>query len=133
VVISAWTSPARSTRRRSSPPSPGTPTCSTFKPDAKLALAFTFAGEPDYPRLAALARAIMGFAAPSGKRNELLVLMIDGDVAAVSAHHRQGAASRRQAHLDRWCPAARARFVDIGELLDPPGVVPVVIKSLLFS
>jgi ethanolamine utilization protein EutA len=24
-------------------------------------------------------------------------------------------------------------FVDIGELLDPPGVVPVVIKSLLFS
>ena len=24
-------------------------------------------------------------------------------------------------------------FVDIGELLTPPGVVPVVIKSLLFS
>ena len=24
-------------------------------------------------------------------------------------------------------------YVDIGELLDPPGVVPVVIKSLLFS
>jgi ethanolamine utilization protein EutA len=24
-------------------------------------------------------------------------------------------------------------FVDVGELLDPPGVVPVVIKSLLFS
>ncbi|QWZ10783.1 ethanolamine ammonia-lyase reactivating factor EutA [Nocardioides panacis] len=24
-------------------------------------------------------------------------------------------------------------FIDIGELLDPPGVVPVVIKSLLFS
>ena len=24
-------------------------------------------------------------------------------------------------------------FVDIGEMLDPPGVVPVVIKSLLFS
>ena len=24
-------------------------------------------------------------------------------------------------------------FVDIGELIEPPGVVPVVIKSLLFS
>jgi ethanolamine utilization protein EutA len=24
-------------------------------------------------------------------------------------------------------------FVDIGEMLDPPGVLPVVIKSLLFS
>jgi ethanolamine utilization protein EutA len=24
-------------------------------------------------------------------------------------------------------------FVDVGELLTPPGVVPVVIKSLLFS
>src|SRR5262249_14440296 len=45
-----------------------------LKPDAKLALAFTFAGAPDYPRLAALARAIMAFAAPAGKRKELLVL-----------------------------------------------------------
>jgi ethanolamine utilization protein EutA len=24
-------------------------------------------------------------------------------------------------------------FVDVGELLDPPGVVPIVIKSLLFA
>ncbi len=24
-------------------------------------------------------------------------------------------------------------FVDVGEMLDPPGVVPMVIKSLLFS
>jgi len=52
-----------------------------LKPDARVALAFTWAGPPDYPRLAAMARAIMAFAAPTGKRNELLVLMIDGDVA----------------------------------------------------
>src|SRR5262245_10252346 len=50
-------------------------------PGDRLALAFTWAGAPDYPRLAAMARAIMAFAAPSGRRDNLLVLVIDGDVA----------------------------------------------------
>src|SRR5207253_2266962 len=40
-------------------------------PGARLALAFTWAGEPEYPRLAAMARAIMRFAAPTGRRDEL--------------------------------------------------------------
>src|SRR5262249_40970937 len=46
----------------------------------RLALAFTWAGAPDYPRLAAMARAIVSFAAPARRRDELLVLMIDGDI-----------------------------------------------------
>jgi ethanolamine utilization protein EutA len=103
-------------------------------PNAKLALAFTWSGLPEYPRLAAMAGAIMRFAAPTGKRDELLVLMIDGDVGRAL-----GRILDKELHLDGKLVSVdgvqlrELDFVDIGELLDPPGVVPVVIKSLLFS
>jgi ethanolamine utilization protein EutA len=105
-----------------------------LNPEARVALAFTWVGAPDYPRLAAMARAIMAFAAPSGKRSELLVLMIDGDVA-----RGLGRIIEQELKLDGKLVSIdgvqlrELDFVDIGELLDPPGVVPVVIKSLLFS
>jgi ethanolamine utilization protein EutA len=103
-------------------------------PSARLALAFTFGGEPDYPRLAAIGRAIMRFAAPQGRRDELLVLMIDGDIG-----RGLGRIIDQELRLDGKLVSIdgvqlrQLDFVDIGELLDPPGVVPVVIKSLLFS
>jgi ethanolamine utilization protein EutA len=103
-------------------------------PQARMALAFTFAGVPEYPRLAAMASAIMRFAAPAGKRDNLLVLMIDGDVG-----RGIGRILDKELHLDGKLVSVdgvqlrELDFVDIGELLDPPGVVPVVIKSLLFS
>src|SRR5262245_5084961 len=103
-------------------------------PQAKLALAFTWSGMPEYPRLAAMARAIMRFAAPTGKRDNVLVLMIDGDVG-----RGLGRILDKELHLDGKLISVdgvqlrELDFVDIGELLDPPGVVPVVIKSLLFS
>jgi ethanolamine utilization protein EutA len=103
-------------------------------PHARLALAFTWAGAPEYPRLAAMARAIMAFAAPTGRRDELLVLMIDGDVG-----RGLGRIVDKELKLDGKLVSIdgvqlrELDFVDIGEMLDPPGVVPVVIKSLLFS
>ena len=103
-------------------------------PSAKLALAFTWTGEPNYARLAAMARGIMKFAAPTGHRSEMLVLMIDGDIA-----RSLGRILEKELHLDGQIVSVdgvqlkELDFVDIGELLDPPGVVPVVIKSLLFS
>ena len=105
-----------------------------LEPGGRMALAFSFAGAPDYPRLAAMARAIMRFAAPSGRRNELLVLMIDGDVG-----RGLGRIIDKELRLDGKFVSVdgvqlqELDFVDIGALLDPPGVVPVVIKSLLFS
>ena len=78
-------------------------------PNARLALAFTWAGAPEYPRLAAMARAIMRFAAPSGRRDELLVLMIDGDVGrGLGRIIDKELRSRRQARVDRRRAAARA-------------------------
>jgi len=105
-----------------------------LKPDARLALAFTWDGEPEYGRLLKMARAIMTFAAPLGKRDEILFLMIDGDVGA-----SLGRILHDELHLDGKIVSIdgiklrELDFVDVGELLDPPGVVPVVIKSLLFS
>jgi ethanolamine utilization protein EutA len=103
-------------------------------PQSRLALAFSFGGVPEYPRLARMAEAIMAFAAPSGKRDELLVLMIDGDVG-----RGLGRIITHERHLDGKVVSIdgvqlrELDFVDIGELLDPPGVIPVVIKSLLFG
>ncbi len=102
--------------------------------DDRLALAFSWDGEPEYSRLRAMAEAIMRFAAPEGKRDEILFLMIDGDVAA-----SLGRILHDELHLDGKIVSIdgiklrELDFVDVGELLNPPGVVPVVIKSLLFS
>jgi ethanolamine utilization protein EutA (predicted chaperonin) len=105
-----------------------------LEPNARIALAFTFAGVPEYPRLAAMARAIMRFAAPGGGRDGLLVLMIDGDVGRAL-----GRILDKELRFDGplvsidGVQLRELDYVDIGGLLDPPGVVPVVIKSLLFG
>jgi ethanolamine utilization protein EutA len=105
-----------------------------LKPHSRLALAFTWDGPPEYERLAAMARAIMTFAAPTGRRDQLLGLMIDGDIGRglgrllVEELHLDG----RLISLD-GVQLRELDFVDIGEILDPPGVLPVVIKSLLFA
>ena len=103
-------------------------------PDARMALAFAWAGAPEYPRLAATARAIMRFAAPKGRRDELLVLMIDGDVGRALGRiiDKELGLDGKLVSID-GVQLRELDYVDIGELLDPPGVVPVVIKSLLFS
>lgn len=102
-------------------------------PDARLALGFAWHGEPDHPRLLAMAQAIMRFAAPTGGRDQTLFLMIDGDVAASLGRilHDELGLDGRIVSID-GIQLRELDFVDVGELLDPPGVVPVVIKSLLF-
>ena len=102
-------------------------------PSARLALAFAWHGEPTHARLLTMAQAILQFAAPTGRRNEALFLMIDGDVAASIGRILQHELGLTSAVVCIDGIALRALdFVDVGEWLDPPGVVPVVIKSLLF-
>lgn len=104
-----------------------------LEPSVRLAVAFTWDGAPEHWRLLAMAKAIMQFAAPSGKRDQILLLMIDGDIGASI-----GRILHDELHLDGTIISIdgiklrELDFVDVGELLDPPGVVPVVIKSLLF-
>lgn len=105
-----------------------------MEPSQRLALAFTWEGDPEYSRLAAAARAIKNALAPDGKRDELLVLMIDGDVAKNMGRllHEELDMPGKLVSID-GVQLQELDFVDVGELISPPGVVPVVIKSLLFS
>ncbi|HVA12507.1 MAG TPA: ethanolamine ammonia-lyase reactivating factor EutA, partial [Stellaceae bacterium] len=103
-------------------------------PDSRVAIAFSWQGDPEYRRLAAAGRAIVAATAPKGARNEPLFLMIDGDI---------GRTIGRLLHDELGLPGTLVSidgvqlqdldYVDVGAMMSPPGVVPVVIKSLLFS
>jgi ethanolamine utilization protein EutA len=101
------------------------------RPDEALALALHWSGPPTYDRLAGLGRGIVAFA---GEGPEPLLVVVDGDVA-----QNLGRLLEQELGMGRPLVAidgvelADLDFVDVGDLLDPPGVVPVVIKSLLFS
>jgi ethanolamine utilization protein EutA len=103
-------------------------------PDAPLAIALSWHGDPDYPRIAATAAAIMAAVAPDGQRGQPLLLMIDGDIGRTI-----GRILTEELGLDGdlvsidGVELAELDFVDVGALISPPGVVPVVIKSLLFD
>jgi ethanolamine utilization protein EutA len=102
--------------------------------DAQLAIAFAWPGDPDHSRLAAAARAIMAALAPHGARARPLFLMIDGDVAKTLGRilTEELDYSGDLVAID-GVELKELDFVDVGALISPPGVVPVVIKSLLFS
>jgi ethanolamine utilization protein EutA len=103
-------------------------------PDARVAIAFSWHGDPDYPRIAAAAAAIMAAVAPGGQRTQPLLLMIDGDIGKTMGRilTEELGLSGDLVSID-GVQLAELDFVDVGELISPPGVVPVVIKSLLFS
>jgi ethanolamine utilization protein EutA len=103
-------------------------------PDAPVAIALSWHGDPDYPRIAATAAAVMAAVAPERRRSEPLLLMIDGDIGKTI-----GRILTEELGLDGdlvsidGVELAELDFVDAGALISPPGVVPVVIKSLLFD
>jgi ethanolamine utilization protein EutA len=103
-------------------------------PQSRVAVAFTWAGDPEHLRLKRLAQAIMRAVAPQGRRDQPLLLMIDGDVGKTIGNlmHRELGLHGDVVSID-GVQLQDLDFVDLGELLSPPGVVPVVIKSLLFS
>ncbi len=106
----------------------------SLQADETLALSFAWRGEPEHTRLLAMARGIQQFAAPGKHRHRPLILMIDGDVGA-----SLGRILRQELHVEGPLAAIDGMqlreldFVDIGQPVEPTGVVPVVIKSLLFT
>ncbi len=102
--------------------------------DQRMALAFRWIASPDYRHLRACAEGIRAALCPAGDRAELLLLLIDGDVG-----RSLGCILREELHLA--CPLVSLDgvilqefdYVDIGDVIEPPGVVPVIIKSLIFS
>ncbi|HUK58067.1 MAG TPA: ethanolamine ammonia-lyase reactivating factor EutA [Stellaceae bacterium] len=102
--------------------------------EARVAIAFSWQGDPEYQRLAALGRGIIAAAAPRGHRHEPLFLMIDGDIGRTLGRllHRELDLEGPLVSID-GVQLQDLDYVDVGAMISPPGVVPVVIKSLLFS
>lgn len=98
------------------------------------ALAFNWEGDPLHARLKALADGICA-GMPETIRGEYpLVLMIDGDVGKTIGNilTRECGVSADIISVD-GVSLKEFDYVDIGEVIQPTNVVPLVIKSLLFS
>jgi ethanolamine utilization protein EutA len=98
-----------------------------------MAVAFAWRGDPEYGRLTAAARGIVQALGSGRRRDALLVLMIDGDVGKTLGRllEHELAFPGRIVAID-GVQLQELDYVDVGALIAPPGVVPVVIKSLLF-
>lgn len=103
-------------------------------PGKAAALAFSWSGPVSYQRLAAAAAAISQVAAAPGGADELLVVVVDADIAqSLGAILTEEAGLRRRLIVLDGVELADFDFIDVGAYLDPPGVLPVLIKSLLFD
>lgn len=97
---------------------------------APMAVGLTWQGLPAYAALEELA---LGIADGAGSSDHPLTLAIDGDIGQLVGRLLEVELGfARQVISVDGVALADLDFIDIGELLDPPGVVPVVIKSLLF-
>ena len=99
-----------------------------------IALSLRWRGDPLYKRLRSLAEGIVLALASADSPASPLVLMIDGDVGRTL-----GLVLENELNIGRAVVSIDGiqlkefDFVDIGEAIRPADVVPVVIKSLLFS
>jgi ethanolamine utilization protein EutA len=109
---------------------------SPYEDGHAVALAVRWSGDPLYARLRTLADGIaLGLVAPAqaGAQVARLVLMIDGDVGRTLGHllEHELSLGRPVISID-GIQLNEFDFVDLGEVIRPTEVVPVVIKSLLF-
>lgn len=97
---------------------------------APVALGFGWNGLPAYSALEELA---LGISEAVGASDSPITLVINGDVGQLVGRILTVdlGLERRVVSVD-GVELSDLDFIDIGEVLDPPGVVPVVIKSLLF-
>jgi len=102
--------------------------------ESPVALSFPWRGDPSHERLHAVAAGICAALPRTVDENMPLVLLIDGDVGK----------SLGRIVLNEVAPAAEViaidavqlkefDYVDIGSVIEPTNVVPIIIKSLLFK
>jgi ethanolamine utilization protein EutA len=93
-----------------------------------LALAVRWAGEPDHARIRALAERVV---AATGRRP--LVVAIDGDIAAtLGAILRHELGFQGELITLDGLDLGDLDYIDVGAPQQPSGVVPVIVKSLVF-
>ena len=99
-----------------------------------LALGFRWQGDPYYQRLRALADGICDALPRSMERGLPLVLLFEGDVGkTIGAMLSKDLNVAGEVVSVDGMQLEEFDFVDIGEVIYPTLVVPIVIKSLLFT
>ncbi len=101
---------------------------------APVAVALEWAGEPEYRRLRALADGVAAGLSAHRRAGQPVLVLLDGDVARSLARIlvQELGVSEPVVCLD-GVRLEEFDYVDIGELIKPSDVVPLVIKSLLFA
>ena len=99
-----------------------------------VALAVKWLGDPHYLRLRSLAEGIVLALTRGLDAGSPLILMVDGDIGRTLGHiiEHELHATRNMVSMD-GVRFHEFDYVDVGELIQPSNVLPVVIKSLLFS
>jgi len=99
-----------------------------------VALAFAWSGDPLHARLHALAQGICAALPRTLAARVPLVLMIDGDIGlSLGRLIRHEIAPGAEVIAIDGVQLKQFDYVDIGRVIDVTGVVPVIIKSLLFN
>lgn len=101
---------------------------------APVAVSIKWAGEPLYGRLRSLAEGLAAGMAAGIRAGNPLVVLVDGDIGSSLGHilRDEVGLSVPVVCLDGLA-LQELDYVDIGELIRPAHVVPLVIKSLLFT
>ena len=103
-------------------------------PESRMAVSFEWTRDPEYRDLLAVGETIVRVTAPGGKRAEPLVVLIDGDVGKTMGHLLRDELGMPSELISiDGVDLHELDFVDVGEMVTPPGVIPLVIKSLVFS
>jgi ethanolamine utilization protein EutA len=102
--------------------------------ETSVALAFKWEGEPSHARLHALAEGIARGLPNTVKNGHPLVLVMEGDVAKILGRllRTELEVTGDIISLD-GVQLREFDFIDIGELVQPADVAPLIIKSLLFT
>ena len=102
--------------------------------ETTVALAFTWEGEPSHNRLFALAKGVRDGLAASIDSGHAVILVMEGDIAKIMGNLLKNEldVAGNIISLD-GVQLREFDYIDIGALIQPANVVPLIIKSLLFT
>jgi len=102
--------------------------------DADVALAFEWSGAPEYSRIRAFAEGIRDGLATRIAKNQVIYIMLDGDVAqTLGAILREELDITNEMLVIDGIILRDFDYIDLGKIRLPSFTVPVTIKSLLFN
>ena len=102
--------------------------------ETTIALAFRWEGEPAHPRMFALAQGICDGLPKTVANQDQLILVMEGDIGkSLGVILRKELAVAGDIISLDGIQLQEFDYIDIGELIQPTDVVPLIIKSLLFT